>query len=88
MTLNWLYFSEAVADKRHVIKCTRKRDNKLAGYLVFDLVGDQKTEAKIFQFRDGYVPESNKNIYLSLLSSCLSVLLPIESLKSRVFLLV
>lgn len=67
-TLNWLYFSKVVADKRHVIKCTHKINNKLTGYFVFDLNSTQKEGVKILQLKDGYIPEFNKKIFLSLFS--------------------
>jgi|GEM_PF-2902013 len=67
-TLNWLYFSEAVADQRRVIQCVSKKDRKLAGYVVFDIIRFPRIGVKIFRLVDVYIPDPNEHILASLMS--------------------
>jgi hypothetical protein len=67
-TLNWLYFSKAIADQRRVIQCLSRKDRKLAGYLVFDIIHFQKIDVKIFKLIDAYIPNLNESILSSLMS--------------------
>ncbi|MGM0771049.1 MAG: hypothetical protein ACQESU_05515, partial [Halobacteriota archaeon] len=66
-TLKWLYFSEAVAEKRHVIKCTDTRNNELVGYFVVDIEYPEK-DIKIMQLKDAYIPKFKEGILLSLIA--------------------
>ncbi|MGM0771782.1 MAG: hypothetical protein ACQESU_09285 [Halobacteriota archaeon] len=65
-TLRWLYFSEAVAEKRYVVKCVDTRNSELVGYFVFDIVFSEK-DIKTMQLKDAYVPQFDKGIILSLI---------------------
>jgi hypothetical protein len=66
--LNWLYFSDAVKEKRFVIKCIRKPGNDLAGYIAYDLNYYSDIDIKILKLKDAYLPEINEPIIFSLLA--------------------
>ncbi|WP_445474217.1 hypothetical protein ACT9XH_07455 [Methanococcoides methylutens] len=66
-TLNWLYFSKAVAEKRYVIKCIDTRNEKLVGYFVFDIACSEK-DIKAIQLKDAYIPQFEEGIFLSLIA--------------------
>lgn len=66
-TLNWLYFSDSVREKRHVIKCEKKHDNKLLGYMVFDTIQKGK-DLILMRLRDVYIPICDEKIALILVS--------------------
>jgi len=72
-TLNWLFFSDLVKNKRNVLKCLRRHDNRLMGYFVMDLVLYKKENMKILQLRDSFVPESDDRIITSLISETLNL---------------
>ncbi|WP_135603946.1 hypothetical protein [Methanococcoides sp. NM1] len=66
-TLKWLYFSKAVAEKRHLIKCIDTRNDELVGYFVFDIECSE-TDIKTMQLKDAYVPQLEEEIILSLIA--------------------
>ncbi|MGM0771767.1 MAG: hypothetical protein ACQESU_09210 [Halobacteriota archaeon] len=66
-TLRWLYFSEAVAEKRHVIKCIDTRNNEMVAYFAFDIAYCENN-IKTMQLKDAYIPQFEEDIILSLLS--------------------
>ncbi|WP_440952386.1 hypothetical protein [Methanococcoides sp. FTZ1] len=66
-TLRWLYFSEAVADKRYVVRCVDTQNGELVGYLVFDIVLSEK-DIKTMQMKDAYVPHLDKKVIRSLIA--------------------
>lgn len=65
-TLRWLYFSKAVADKRHLVKCTDTRNDELVAYFVFDIECPEK-DIKIMKMKDAYIPQFEEDIILSLI---------------------
>lgn len=64
-TLKWLYFSDAIAEKRNVIKCIDTRTNELMGYFVVD-VPCTETDIKIMHLKDAYIPRFEEGIVQSL----------------------
>jgi hypothetical protein len=70
-TLNWLYFSDLVKDKRIVIQCNSRSGNALAGYVALDLIDSMSSPGKkSLILKDAFIPEINKNIVYSILSLC------------------
>ena len=67
-TLNWLYFSSARLYKRVVIQCHRSRDNKLAGYMVFDLIRTKTCDVGSMQLMDIYIENNDHRVLASLTS--------------------
>jgi hypothetical protein len=66
-TLNWLYFSKRVSNKRIVIQCRRSRDNSLAGYAVFDIPPDDQY-CKRLQLMDMCIENENFHVLRSLIT--------------------
>ncbi|MEL4305926.1 GNAT family N-acetyltransferase [Methanococcoides sp. LMO-2] len=64
-TLRWLYFSDAIAEKRNVIRCIDTRNDKLVGYFVVD-VPCTETDIKIMHLKDAYIPLFEEGIVQSL----------------------
>lgn len=67
-TLNWLYFSSARFNKRLVIQCHRSRDNKLSGYMVFDILRMKPSDEGIMYLQDICIENSDPNVLASLTS--------------------
>ena len=72
-TLNWLYFSKAVKNKRYVLKCIQKENNKLVGYMVLDTTAQNKEDINNLQLMDVYIPDIKEEIVLSLISSSIDM---------------
>jgi len=66
-TLNWLYFAEAIKEKRYVVKCTQKSDDRLVGYIAYDLNYYSDPDIRILKLKDAYLPEINESITFSIL---------------------
>jgi len=66
-TLNWLYFAEAIKEKRYVVKCTQKSDDRLVGYIAYDLNYYSDPDIRILKLKDAYFPEINESITFSIL---------------------
>ncbi|WP_440952850.1 N-acetyltransferase family protein [Methanococcoides sp. FTZ1] len=64
-TLRWLYFSDAIAEKRNVIRCIDTRTGELAGYFAVD-VPCAETDIKIMHLKDAYIPRFEEGIVQSL----------------------
>ena len=65
-TLNWLFFSEAVAEKRYVVKCNNQKDGTLEGYMAFNILYPTNRNIKIMQLMDAFIPNPSKDIVLTL----------------------
>jgi hypothetical protein len=72
-TLNWLYFADAVKEKRFVIKCTQKPDDRVVGYMVFDRDYHHDVEVKILKLKDAYIPRINEQIISSFIAFSLNL---------------
>jgi len=72
-TLNWLYFSSIEPRKRVVIQCRRSRDKTLAGYMVFDIERDKKSEPGTMKLKDMCVEDNNPRVLASLLSFAIDI---------------
>lgn len=72
-TLNWLYFSDSVSDKRLVIKCIEQKSNDLVGYVVFDIHFIHDRFGKYLRLMDLYIPNINENIIMSLFSCLVKI---------------
>lgn len=72
-TLNWLYFADAVREKRYVIKCTHKPSNMLVGYAAFDLNYYRDIDVRILKLKDFYFPEIVEPMVFSLLASSIEL---------------
>lgn len=67
-TLNWLYFSSARFRKRVTIQCCRLGDNKLAGYMVFDVQRIKETDEAAMQLMDMCIGDHDPRVLDSLVS--------------------
>jgi hypothetical protein len=67
VTLNWLYFSNAVRKKRYVIQCVHKPTKKLVGYFAYDLNDYRDLNVRVLKLKDAYVPKNNNQIISSFL---------------------
>jgi len=73
-TLNWIYFSSIEPNKRVVIQCRRSHDNSLAGYMVFDLIWDKKSnKIGIMQLKDLIIENDDLTVQRLLLSYAIDV---------------
>ncbi|QYZ78956.1 hypothetical protein E2N92_05710 [Methanofollis formosanus] len=57
-TLEWLYFSETVADKRTVVAC-RDDEGALSGYCAFDLLTPYGAGVRVLLLRDAFLPDGS-----------------------------
>ena len=67
-TLNWLYFSSPLCNKRVVIQCTRSSDKTLAGYMVFDIKRMKPSDEGIMALMDICIENNDPKVIASLLS--------------------
>jgi hypothetical protein len=67
-TLNWLYFSPLVVQKRIVVQCTSRDSQKLAGYFVYDLLSVAGSQAKMMQLKDFVIPGLSSSFLREFLS--------------------
>jgi hypothetical protein len=67
-TLNWLYFSSGIPNKRAVIQCHRLRDKTLAGYMVFDFKQSEMTNVVKMSLTDICIKDYDPRVLASLLS--------------------
>jgi hypothetical protein len=68
-TLNWLYFSKSVAEKRHIIACHLEETGELVGYAAFDSICTDENGGYLMQLKDVFVPEMNEQFLLLLLGN-------------------
>jgi hypothetical protein len=66
-TLNWLFFSKNVAEKRHVIACHLEETDELVGYAVFDDLYADEGGGYILQLKDMFVPGMSAQFLLLLI---------------------
>jgi hypothetical protein len=66
-TLNWLFFSPGKFNRRVVIQCRRSRDSSLAGYMVFDILGETVYKEGAMQLMDCCVKDENIEVLKKLI---------------------
>lgn len=64
-TLNWLCFSDAVRDKRHLIQCIDTQTSELIGFFVFDV--EKQERGRLMRLIEAYVPHADEAIVGALL---------------------
>lgn len=60
-TLEWLCFSEAVASKRHLLRCKDLQTNEMVGYVVWDLERSHGG-VDIMRLKDAFLPNVNADV--------------------------
>jgi hypothetical protein len=66
-TLNWLYFSKIVSNKRHVIACHLEETGELQGYAVFDKLCADEKGGYLLQLKDVFFPDMETQFLLLML---------------------
>jgi hypothetical protein len=72
-TLNWLYFSSARFYKRVVIQCKRSSNEALAGYMVFDLMHNKKSEVVKMYLVEMCIENNDPRVLASLTSFAIEI---------------